>query len=117
VKGVFHDEVLYAIEFQFADGTKMLSGSIHPLAKSTHVQLNPDSGERLTGFAVCSADKWVDAIKVLTNKKESPWMGNTKSWRLFWLRPPQGYEVVGICGEQSGWYRRDSFGVVYTSNP
>jgi hypothetical protein len=113
VEGITHAEAVYSIEFQFADATTMLFGTPHPLAKSTDISLDPNSGEMLTGFCV-RADEWVDAIKVLTNKKESPWLGNINSRRTFWLRPPQGYEVIGICGNVGVCC--DAFGIVYTSN-
>jgi len=110
--GISHARSVYSIEFQYADDTNMLFGTPHPSAKSTDFPLDADSGEMLIGFCV-RADEWVDAIKVLTNKKESPWMGNVDCRRVFWLRPPQGYEIIGICGNVGVCC--DAFGVVYTS--
>jgi hypothetical protein len=113
LEGVSHARALYSIEFQYADGTVMLFGTPHPSATSTDFPLDVDSGEILVGFRV-RADEWVYAIKVLTNKKESPWMGNTECRRVFWLRPPQGYEAIGICGNVGVCC--DALGVVYTSS-
>ena len=103
--------MLYSIEFAYSDGMIMTFGKPHPKAKVTNIIVDARSGEIVTGFAV-RAREWVDAIKVLTNKKESSWLGADSNTRTFELKPPQGYEIIGICG-QSGLCC-DAFGVVYT---
>ena len=75
--------------------------------------LDADAGEKITGFAV-RAGEWIDAIKVITNRKESAWLGDDRNTRTFLMKPPQGYEIIGICGQIG--ICCDAFGVVYTSN-
>jgi Jacalin-like lectin domain len=91
----------------------LLFGKPHPQSKVTEITLEADAGEIITGFAV-RAGEWVDAIKVITNKKESAWLGDDRNTRTFQMKPPQGYEIIGIYGQIG--ICCDGFGVVYTSN-
>lgn len=111
--GISHADELYSIEFRYADGMTMTFGTPHPQGKITDVALDADSGEMLVGFSVRAGD-WIDAIKVLTNKKESAWLGDPNNSRTFIMRPPQGYEIIGVCGQYG--LCCDAFGVVYTTN-
>jgi Jacalin-like lectin domain len=104
---------LYSIEFQYADNTSMIFGTPHPRSMVTDISIDADAGEMVTGFVV-RAGEWIDAIKVLTNKKESAWLGSIGNTKTFQLKPPQGYEIIGICGQVGVCC--DAFGVVYTSN-
>lgn len=112
ILGISHARALYSIEFQYADGMILAFGKPHPQSKQTDIPLDPDAGEMITGFVV-RAREWVDAIKVITNKKESAWLGDDRNTRTFQLKPPQGYEIIGICGQIG--ICCDAFGVVYTS--
>lgn len=91
----------------------MTFGTPHPQSKQTDITLDADAGEMLTGFAV-RADEWIYAIKVITNQKESAWLGDPANSRTFILKPPHGYDIIGICGQVG--LCCDAFGVVYTSN-
>ena len=111
--GISHAHEIYSIEFRYADGKTMTFGTPHPQSKQTDVQLDAGAGEMVTGFVVRAGD-WINSIKVLTNRKESPWFGDTANTRTYILKPPQGYEIIGVCGQIGICV--DAFAVVYTSN-
>jgi Jacalin-like lectin domain len=90
----------------------MIFGDPHPHSTLTNIPIDVDGGEMVRGFIIRAGD-WIEAIKVVTNKKQSIWLGEMESGRTFDLTPPQGYSIIGIYGR----YGRccDGFGVVYTS--
>jgi|SRR5271169_133484 len=110
---ISHARALYSIEFCFADGSSTIFGSPHPRSKSTDILIDADGGEVVTGFQV-RAGKWIDAIKVVTNRKESGWLGHIGGGKSFLLIPPYGYIVIGLFGEHGRCC--ESFGVLYTSH-
>ena len=112
IVGISHADVLYSIEFQYADETVLTFGIPHPRGRVTDVPIDSADGEKVLGFRVC-ADEWVDAITIVTNRKQSAWIGKTTK-HVFEMIPPQGYEVVGITGQVGQCI--DMFGVVYASN-
>jgi Jacalin-like lectin domain len=111
--GISHARALYAIEFHYADGTTLVFGAPHPRSRGTDIPIDTDGGELIRGFSV-RAGEWIDAIKVITNKKESTWLGHIGNTRTFQLTPPQGYEIIGIYGRMGRCC--DGFGVLYRSS-
>ena len=111
--GTCHEQALYSVEFQYADATTLTFGTSYTECKFTDVPIDTQGGEKVTGFIV-RAGEWIDAIKVVTNRKHSAWMGNIDGSKTFELVPPQGYELIGIFGRFGQCI--DGFGVVYTSN-
>ena len=91
----------------------MTFGTPHSRGLITEIPINAAAGEMVKGFLV-RANDWIDAIKVVTNFKESAWLGSVASTKTFDLIPPQGYQVIGIYGRFGQCC--DGFGVVYTSN-
>ena len=105
-------EVLYSIEFQYANETILVFGTPHPSGRVTDIPIDSAEGEQILGFHVC-ADEWIEAIRIVTNRKQSAWMGKATK-HVFEMIPPQGYEIVGIGGQVGQCI--DMFGVVYISN-
>ena len=91
----------------------MTFGTPHPQGKSTDVPIDANIGEVIRGFSVRGGE-WIDAIKVITNVKQSAWYGDMTGGRTYQLTPPQGYEIIGIYGRFGVCC--DGFGIVYTSN-
>jgi hypothetical protein len=112
-EGISHARALYSIEFQYADGGSLTFGDPHPRTKGTNIPIDASGGEIIIGFKV-RASKWVDAVKVVTNRKESSWLGSVGSGRVYNLVPPHGYDIIGIYGKHGRCC--DGFGVLYTSN-
>ena len=110
--GISHGRALYSIEFQYADETSLVFGTPHPRGTETDIPLDADAGEMVTGFVVKAGD-WIDAIKVITNKKRSAWLGSLGRSREYVMTPPQGYQIIGVFGRVGRCC--DGFGVVYSS--
>jgi hypothetical protein len=88
-------------------------GTPHPRSKGTDVPIDAAGGEVVTGFKVRAA-AWIDAVKVVTNRKESGWLGHFGGGRVYNLIPPHGYDIIGIYGKHGSCC--DGFGVLYTSS-
>lgn len=110
--GISHARALYSIEFQYADNTSLVFGTPHPRTKGTDIPIDADGGEMVNGFVV-RAGEWIDAIKVVTNKKQSAWLGNLGRSPKYVMTPPQGYQIIGVYGRVGRCC--DGFGVVYSS--
>jgi Jacalin-like lectin domain len=110
-KGVTHGDVLYSIDFLFADETAMLFGTPDPDVSVTDVPINVNAGEVVIGFSV-RAEGQINAIQIVTNKKRSAWLGGDGG-ATYELTPPNGYKTIGIYGRYGECC--DGFGVVYVS--
>ena len=91
----------------------MTFGTPHPRGKETDIPIDSEGGEALTGFKV-RAGEWIDAIKVVTNRRESGWLGFFQGGKVYNLVPPHGYDIIGIYGRHGRCC--DGFGVLYTSH-
>jgi Jacalin-like lectin domain len=111
--GISHAHVLYSIEFCFADGSSTMFGAPRTRNKITDVVIDAENGEVVTGFMI-RAGEWIDALKVVTNRRESNWLGYLGAAPPFSMIPPQGYEVIGVFGKIGPCC--ESLGVLYTSN-
>jgi hypothetical protein len=111
--GISHSRAIYSLEFHYTDGSNVMFGTPHPRSKFTDVAIDAANGEVITGFHVRASD-WVDAMKVITNKKQSAWLGHLGDAQKYALITPQGYNIIGVYGR----YGRccDAFGIIYTSN-
>jgi hypothetical protein len=114
ILGISHARSLYSIEFQYADGSASTFGTPHPRTKGTDIPIDHVAGEAILGFHIRASD-WIDAIKVITNRKRSVWLGHLGgSDRVFEMVPPQGYEMIGVYGRHGRCC--DAFGIIYTTN-
>jgi len=111
--GISHARSLYSIEFQYADGSSSTFGTPHPRSKGTDFPIDHAGGETILGFHI-RASEWIDAIKVISNRKRSAWLGHLGSDRVFEMVPPHGYDIIGIYGRHGRCC--DAFGVIYTTN-
>jgi Jacalin-like lectin domain len=92
----------------------MMFGTPHPRGKEMEFTIDSDRGEVITGFKV-RAHEWIDAIAVVTNRKESGWVGHLGGGgKVFMFVPPSGYEVIGVFGRHGRCC--ESFGVLYISS-
>ena len=91
----------------------MIFGTPHPRSKGTDIPIDAANGEVITGFKV-RASEWIDAIKIVTNKKQTGWLGHLGGGRRYEMTPPHGYNVIGVYGRHGRCC--DSFGVIYSSD-
>lgn len=68
-------------------------------------------GERITGFTVRSG-LWVDGLAVVTDRRRSPFYGNSDGGSKHEITCPPGYAICGIRGEVGDWLQK--FGILYT---
>jgi hypothetical protein len=111
--GVSHARSIYSIEFHYEDGTTTTFGYPHPRNKGTDIPIDAARGEHLTGFQVRAGD-YIEAIRFITNRSKSAWLGHHSNSKTYELLPPQGYEAIGIYGSYG--LCCDALGVLYTSN-
>ena len=62
-----------------------------------------ENDEFIIGFGVRSG-AWIDALQIITNKRQSQWFGNTEGGSPHKLMPPNNdYRICGIYGEINQW--------------